>query len=119
MPGSFKEKRVFLRLNVKIPASYIASSLNNPVNTYTHDISVKGLGLVVDKKLNCGTLLEICLNMSDNNEKILTRGTVIWSNPVNSNQYRIGIKFDGPRLKPIPLVLRILQVNLNRHPYYF
>jgi hypothetical protein len=119
MPGSeFKERRAFPRFNVKISVSYVDPFLNNPVDTYTHDISVEGLGLLLDKKSNCSMPIEICLNMPDNNEKILTRGTIIWSKSVNSNQYRIGIKFDGPKLKPIPLVSRTLQANLDRHPYH-
>lgn len=107
-----KERRTFTRFTINIPVSYVDPSLNKTVNTYTHDISVEGLSLSVETKITCGTILEICLCMTDNGQKIMTRSKVVWLKSTD-HKYRMGIKFDGPRLEPISLVLRTIQSQIN------
>jgi hypothetical protein len=104
----FKEKRLHPRFAVSIPVQYTDPSLNASFQTQTHDISEEGLGLITDKALNADTLLEICLRMTDNGQEIPAKGRVVWSKKLASDKYRIGLKLEGTKLKPIPLVLRIL-----------
>ncbi len=115
--SDFKERRIFKRFNVKIPAHYSNHISHKTFNTYTHDLSADGICLLTDSELSAGTPLEICLRMVDNEEKIFIRGRVIWSNFLN-NQYRTGVQLEGPKLEPIPLLLRLVQSRLNTHPNY-
>lgn len=111
-PEYFQERRIFPRFTIQIPVSYADPSIKQTVNTYTHNISVEGLGLLVDTPLTCGTILEVCLRMTDNGEEIITKGKVIWRSLIQ-DRYRVGVKLDGPQLQPIPMVLRIIQSRLN------
>lgn len=107
-----QERRIFPRFTVQIPAGFIASPLTQTPNTWTHDISVEGLGLFSYKKLTRGTPVEVYLQMKDNDEEIIAKGKIIWIEP-DKNKYRIGIKLEEKHLQPISLVLRILHLNLN------
>ncbi len=113
--GNFKERRVFTRLSVNIPATYVDPILNNTVDAHTLDISAVGLGLLTDKKLDVGVNLEIRLH---NGEEITAKGKVIWMKSTDDSKYRIGINFDGPRLDPISLILRRIQSHINSNPPY-
>lgn len=118
-PEYFKERRIFHRFTINIPASYVDPLLNKTLNAQTHDISVEGLGLVSERKLTVGTILEICLQMTDNGEKIVVKGKVVWLTLTDDNKYRAGIKLEGPRLEPVPLVLRTIQSQLNSKSSYY
>lgn len=110
------ERRISRRFTITIPSSYIDPVLNRTVDALTHDISREGTGIISEKRLAPGTIVEFCLCMADNKEKIFVKGTVIWLNRLENNRYRIGIKLDGPRLGPISLVLRTIQAQLNAKP---
>jgi len=106
---SFIEKRAYPRFPVMIPAACPLSSQEDKARAYTHDISVQGLGLALNRELPNGSEVEVVLYMSDNGEEINKKGTVIWSRKSNGNGYRAGIQLSGDdTLKPIPLVLRTI-----------
>lgn len=110
MPYSdFKEKRGYPRFTVRIPVRYTDPNLNAAIQTQTYDISQEGLSLFTDKELAPETSLDVYLQMTDNGEEIPARGRVIWSKKFTAqDKYRVGLKLEGQKLKPIPLVLRIL-----------
>lgn len=108
----FKEKRSFPRFPIVIPLTY--SILNSPkINqTQTQDISVCGIGFITDEELAPNTPLDLCLTMPDNGEQIHVKAEVVWSEKTAFNGYRVGVNLKDSRLKPIPLVLRIVQTKL-------
>ncbi|MCM8795856.1 MAG: PilZ domain-containing protein [Candidatus Omnitrophica bacterium] len=111
----FKERRLFPRFTVHIPVDFSSNKERSFLSGYTNDISVEGIGLVVTRPIDCGTPLELYLNLPDNSEKIFIKGRVIWSKPVEEGKYRVGIKLHSLALDPIPLVLRIINYNLSHH----
>ncbi len=107
----FIEKRAYPRFPIGIPLSYPDTSLNDTIHTQTYDISTEGLSIIIDKELPVGSSLDICLHMPDTQEEIYRKGKVVWLKTVNPKKYRIGIKLEKPYLKPITLVLRIIQAK--------
>lgn len=105
---SFVEKRAFPRFSVSISVIYSDPASHKVVSTQTHDISAQGLGLIIDKELEPGICLDLSIEMPDNGEKIKRKAKVVWINMLGSNTKRVGIKLEEPELKPIPLVLRII-----------
>jgi len=105
---SFVEKRAFSRFNIAIPLVYSEANSAETILAQTYDIDTEGLSIITDKQLPCGASLDICLRMVDNDEQIYRKGKVIWSDMLDSGKYRIGIKLEEPKLKPIPLVLRTI-----------
>ncbi len=110
--ADFIEKRAFPRFPVSIPVDYSDLTSHKTAQGYTQDISAQGLGLVTQDKLSVGTSLDICLRIADNGEEIRRRGTVVWSNMLEPEKYRAGIKLEEPKLKPIPLVLRTVSQKI-------
>lgn len=115
---SFQERRLFPRFVIQIPANFIDPSSNQASHISTHDISVEGLGIFLDKALNSGAKLEVCLKMMDNGEEIITKGRIVWISPIDAHKYRVGIKLDGLQLQPIPLVLRTIRLHLDARTRY-
>ncbi len=110
---SFEEKRAFPRFPVAISLTYLDPNSNKILESETHDISAQGLGITTDEELPSGIYIDINLNMPDNGEKISHKGRVIWSKKIYPLKYRAGVKLEEPKIKPIPLVLRIINHKRN------
>ncbi|MCX5706960.1 MAG: PilZ domain-containing protein [Candidatus Omnitrophica bacterium] len=106
------DKRNFVRFLISIPLKYAKIGIDKFVSACTHDISAEGIGLITAEELPVNTLLNLCLNIPDNGEEIPLEAEVIWSQEINSNQYRNGLRLKNSRLKPIPLVLRTINSRL-------
>ena len=104
----FRERRAFPRFPVHLALNCFDPYLRKEFQTETQNISAEGLCFETDEVLKLGNFLEIFLHMPDNNEEIHRIGKVVWSNMTESGKYRIGIKLEEPKLKPIPIVLRII-----------
>jgi hypothetical protein len=105
---SFEEKRAFPRFPVTISLTYLDPNSNKVLESETHDISAQGLGIFTDEELPPGIYIDINLNMPDNGEKISHKGKVVWSKKIYPLKYRAGLKLEEPKIKPISLVLRII-----------
>jgi hypothetical protein len=109
----FTERRAYPRFPIRISLSYLDPYSNLTVNTETYNISAIGLCMVTEKELPLDTCLEVCIHMDDNGEKIYRKGKVVWVEKCDSNKYKVGIKLDEQKLKPIPLVLRTINHKEN------
>jgi len=107
----FTEKRTFPRFTVTIPLTFLQQESNKPVSGQTHDISSQGVCMLSEQKLSSSSDLDIHIHMIDNNEKICLKGKVVWSCMAGDGKYRIGIKLEESKLKPIPLVLRTIMAQ--------
>jgi hypothetical protein len=105
---SFKEKRAFTRFPIRISLDYLDANSNKTSESETLDISAQGLGIITDEELPSDTYLQIVLKMPDNGEQISRKGKVIWSKKIYPLKYRAGIRLEEPKIKPISLVLRII-----------
>ena len=109
--NGFQEKRVDVRFDVPIQVTYLDPDNDYVVQAQAKNISAKGLGLVTNKALIPGTILEVCLQMADNQEKIRRRCKVVWSNSLETGSIRLGVELEEPKLKPVPLVLRTIMTQ--------
>ena len=122
--ADFQEKRAHMRFPARMPINYTLAcgpinyalacgptAIDDKSNAKTNDISAEGLGLLTDEELVPGESIQICMQMVDNNEKILVRGKVVWSTMIEPGTYRVGLKLEDSVLNPIPLALRIIKIH--------
>ena len=107
----FIEKRIFPRFKISIPLSFLDLKSDKLLTQQTHDISTQGLCIVANQEFPLGANLDMRIQMIDNNEKIYVKGNVVWYRMIDSGKYRIGIKLEDSKLKPIPLVLRTIMAK--------
>ena len=105
----FQERRKVIRFQVQIPLHYSDPSRNSQEIFKTHDISSDGLGVLSRRQFPVGTELDMRLEILDSNEEIPVKAIVVW----NDHNDRIGLKIEGKKLKPIPLVLRTIEVQMR------
>ncbi|MFA5145077.1 MAG: PilZ domain-containing protein [Candidatus Omnitrophota bacterium] len=110
---SFEEKRSFPRFPIKIPLVCLDENSNKDLEAAeVFDISAQGIGIITNEELSLGVRLNITLKMPDNGEQVSRKGKVIWIRKIQPVKYRTGVKLEEPKIKPIPLVLRI--INFQR-----
>ena len=91
---SRRDRRVFERISVRLPVRLIDLINNQEIAADTLDVSAKGLGIVSNQALNAGDALELWLSMPDRKEPFYTRGSVVWTQPQETGNYRAGICLD-------------------------
>jgi hypothetical protein len=109
--GQGTERRVFTRFTIGIPTTYLESGFNTEDPSKTYDISIEGMCLLTNKGLPSGTRLNINLKMLDTGETINVHGYSVWSSCLEPGKYRIGVKLEETKLKPIPIVLRTIKAQ--------
>lgn len=111
------ERRKLPRYEIALSSDETDMNSRRQVHSVTRDICEQGIGIVSNEKLVIDTPMDICLEMPDNQEKIHVNGKVVWVSMIGQNQYRAGICLDKFELKPIPLVLRMIKVQLKSRYY--
>lgn len=91
-----------------MPSSCFELVSADSANGETHDISRSGVCVIAGREISLGTQIQIIFVMLDTEELVERKGEVIWSTRYSETTYRIGIKLDEPKLKPVPLVLRTI-----------
>jgi Tfp pilus assembly protein PilZ len=109
----YAERRTFPRFPVGIALTYFEPYFEKRFQAQTKNISAGGLCFETDKILRSSAFLDIFIQMPDNNEQIHTKGKVVWSTVTESGRYRVGIKVEEPKIKPIPIVLRMISYQRN------
>jgi len=105
------DRRIFERIPVKLPLRFLELTLNKESLAQTHDISASGIGIVADEKLLPHTSLEMWLQIPNSDVPLYTRGRVVWSESVESNQYRAGISLEKVELMKMSPILRNKRLN--------
>jgi hypothetical protein len=113
----FMERRKLLRYEIALSCVETDSFTRREFNSLSRDICDHGVGILLNERLPLDASVEVCLEMPDNQEKIMVRGKVVWVTEVGVNQFRAGICLDKFDLKPIPLVLRMIKVQLKSRYY--
>ncbi len=88
------ERRVFERISIKLPVRLIDVDNNRELEATACDACAKGLGIVGKGYLQSGNRIELWLNMADKKEPFYSRGTVVWSGPQETGEYRGGISLE-------------------------
>lgn len=107
--NQIEDKRVFARLPVTMPVKFMNTEMNAEGEALTQDISAKGIGLMINRKIKPNTSLEMWLTVPDKGEPFYTRGEVIWSIP-EADKYRIGVNLERADLMGISRVLRAARI---------
>ena len=110
-----EERRHNVRYEVTLLAKIIHGLTGDELTVNSHDISSDGVGIIVDRPLMCGEILDITFIMPDNAEQVETRGMVIWVGSPEQQRYRAGVAITDQELRPIPMVLRSIKLRTNRY----
>ena len=107
------DRRKFVRFPVSIILKCQGAAACAKSASRTHDISIKGVGIVTSEQFELGSCVNMFLTMPDNGEEIQATGKVIWEdrNGKDTSKFRLGIFLEEANLKPIPLVLRTMQAG--------
>lgn len=93
------------RRHQRVPANLSVRFLNMYSNRWrlvkTHDISLKGVGLLTEEQLAPDTSLEIWLPIPDKGETFYAWGRVAWSKMMEADKYRTGINLEKTDLSPV------------------
>lgn len=111
------ERRKLIRYEIALCCNEIDAATRREFHSLTRDICEQGVGILLNERLPLEASVEVCLEAPDNQEKILVHGKVVWVTELGENQYRAGIRLDKFELKPIPLVLRMIKVQLKSRYY--
>lgn len=106
-----KDRRAYTRFRITLSSCCSKSDFNHTIDVQTNDISAGGICIIADKELPAGTWLDIYVKIMDNGEEVHKKGIVIWSNKNDSGKYRMGIKLEGEKLNPIPIILRTVKAK--------
>lgn len=91
------EKRQFQRLAVNIDVDYtIVGQDGHLKKGVTNDISLGGLGLIVDEDIKKGNFLSLHIHLPDGRYPVNVKGKVIWAifqPAAKEKKYRLGISF--------------------------
>jgi hypothetical protein len=104
-------RRAYPRFRIALSTCCSEADSNPIIEAQTHDISTEGISIIADKQLSPGTWLDIYIKIIDNGEEIHKKGIVVWSSKNDSGRYRIGVKIEGEKLNPIPIVLRTVKAK--------
>lgn len=106
--NSFLDRRTFERIPVELALQFSEPTSNKEGLALTRDISAKGICLLTEESLLPNTSLEMWLQVPNCENRIHTRGKVVWLEEFWSNQNKVGISLDKTELVKMSIILRNL-----------
>jgi len=102
-----EDRRVFARINTRLPVRFLDPSSGREGKADTMDISANGLGLATNESLSVMTPLEMWLGIPDQHEPLYTRGEVVWAEqPLpGTDEHRVGVRLEKAELMGLARVL--------------
>lgn len=85
------ERRRFLRFQTALSA--LCDIFSQKCKAPVKNISKEGALLVLDKKLNEGTGLDLSMDVPGDNVPIFASCEVAWQKPLHDNTYETGVRF--------------------------
>jgi hypothetical protein len=110
-----EERRQTVRYDVALFVKMIHGLKGDETFVTSHDISANGVGLLVDRPLMLGEIVDLTFVMPDNEDQVETRGMILWVCALEQNRYRAGVEITEQKLRPIPMVLRSIKVRISRY----
>lgn len=93
------ERRIFARMNIKIPLKFLVPANDKAGDGETVDISAEGIGFVAKEEFPPSTPLEIWVKLPDHHEPIHLIGKVVWARDLGENELkRVGVHLEEGRL---------------------
>jgi len=109
----WNERRVCTRFPVSVLVKCV--SKNQHMIAESFNISAKGLGLITNEELSCGSRVNMFVLTPGSGEKVAVQGRVVWAENFGFGKYKIGIALGHTELKPVTIVLRVVE---NGHKYH-
>ncbi len=101
-----EDRRVFERIDIKLPVKFLDPSSGREGRADTTDISANGLGLIINESLPTATPLEMWLGIPDQHEPLYARGEVVWSEELSAaGESRVGVRLEKAELMGLARVL--------------
>lgn len=101
-----EDRRVFTRINIKLPLKFLAPAASKEIKAETIDISANGFGVVTNENLPVRTYLKMWLYIPDQHEPLCTNGEVIWCKAViGTSQHRVGVRLEKEELMGVARTL--------------
>jgi c-di-GMP-binding flagellar brake protein YcgR len=110
---NFEDRRIFQRFSVKLPLRCLNLNSGKEFAAQTNDISANGIGLVTEENLPAESPLEMWLAIPDKCQPLYARAEVVWSNMMETNKYRVGVRLEKTDLMGLSRVLRIIDTRQN------
>ena len=105
----FEDRRITQRIPTNFPLRFLTAHSNKEGLAQIQDVSANGIGLLTEEELQRYTTLEMQLQIPDKDELLYIRGEVVWSDMIEANKYRIGIKLEKMDLVDLMELLRVLR----------
>jgi len=103
----FDDRRTFERFKLEFHLSCFQGNSPEKFHLHAHDISAEGMGVISDKKLFPGILVNMSFQIPGINKEFPAQGRVIWSKQVK-NCFMTGITLERTRFMEISTILRCL-----------
>ena len=102
-----EDRRIFTRIDVKLPLKFFDSVGNKVGEGQTLNISAKGIGFLTKEKLPETVPLDIWLFIPDHHGALYTRGEVVWLRGLTNGteKQRVGISLKSEDLLGLARVL--------------
>ena len=104
-----KEQRMFSRFRVNFPTRFRNLNVGRRGEGQCTDIGAGGVGIETQQEVENRTPVEIWIDVADGYDPINLKGRVVWSKRSSTENGRIGIVFDCPRLIAFSRVLKMLR----------
>jgi hypothetical protein len=100
------DRRVFERFKAQFPLRIWDLQLARQSSGQVIDISAKGLGMVTREPLRPDAPIDMWLEIPDEHDPLYMRGRVVWQEPQDEGQYRVGICLDKVNFMGLGRALR-------------
>lgn len=81
------DRRLFARIDVKIPLRFLVEKSDIEKKGETVDISANGVGFITNETVPPDTELEFWLDIPDHHQPLHLCGRVVWTKVVKENQH--------------------------------
>lgn len=103
-----QDRRVFVRMNLKIPLKFLGPRDPAEKEAETVDISATGIGFITREKLSPKEKLEMRLYIPDGHQPVYLIGEVVWSEDLpDKSQQQVGVELNKERFLDLGRVLNI------------
>lgn len=102
------DRRIFERFPARFSMNVLCDGEMWERKATTCDVSAKGIGFVTERSLLLKTPVEMWLSLPDSQEPLYTRGTVVWSRPLDNETCSAGVELEKADLMGISRVLRMI-----------
>jgi hypothetical protein len=103
-----EDRRLFERIPVDYPVRFKDYNQFNEGRGFCLDVAAGGMGMFSKYKLAPQDKVDLWLELPDNFEPLNLNGEVIWSNQIQPDTWRTGVKFHNIHLMGLSRIFRLM-----------